>query len=65
MNDQCGWASGCAVFQSSWLPNRWQWSASGMSGVSMGGAATEEEAWEKARAAQQSLKQSITPKGVG
>ena len=60
-----GWASSAAVWEMSSLPDRWQWSASGPNGVTTGGAATEEEAWEQARLAQQALNQSMQPRGVG
>jgi hypothetical protein len=42
--------SGISVFECSWLPMRWHFSVWHAGGFDMGGAASEEEAWEKARA---------------
>lgn len=60
-----GWASSAAVYECSWLPNRWQWSASGPNGMTTGGAATEKEAWEQARKAQAALNKTMRPRGFG
>jgi hypothetical protein len=60
-----GWASSVMVCQCSWIEGGWQWSASGPHGMTMGGAASEEDAWRKAREAQAALNQSMRPRGVG
>jgi hypothetical protein len=64
MNLERGWASSAMVV---WVPllGRWQWSASGRGGMTMGGAKSEAEAWERARAAQKALERPLTPQGTG
>lgn len=55
---------GVSVFECSWLPTRWQFSVWHANGVDMGGAASEEEAWDKARSIARfhgSLPQGETP----
>lgn len=42
--------NGISVYECSWLPTRWQFSVWHGNGIDMGGAASEEEAWDKARA---------------
>lgn len=60
-----GWAPSAMVCQCSWLPGGWQWSASGPNGMTMGGADSEDEAWEKARAARDALNVPMRPRGSG
>ena len=55
--------TGHGVMECSWLPERWQWWAWRPEGMTMGGAATEAEAWEKARAAERAT--GLQPKGSG
>jgi hypothetical protein len=54
---------GLAVFQHSWLAGRYQWQAHTPEKIMQGTADTEEEAWEKARAAARTLR--AVPKGSG
>ncbi len=42
-------ATGIAVYKSTQFPSRFQFSVSGPGGMTFGSAATEAEAWEKAR----------------
>ena len=50
-SSQSSWnTNGINVFECAWLPHRWQFSVWHANGCDMGGAASEEEAWDKARA---------------
>lgn len=60
-----GFAATAAVYQCSWIPGGWLWSASGPGGFLTGGADTEDEAWDKARLAREQLKEPLRPKGSG
>lgn len=60
-----GWASSVQVYRSSAVAGRWQWTASGARGMTMGSAASEDEAWQQARIAASQLERAMIPKGVG
>lgn len=63
--DKRGWASSAQVYRSSHMPG-FQWNASGPGGMTSGTAATEAEAWEKARRAQRQLDRVLPrPRGIG